>query len=196
MGYLESPSLWCNNSTHIPIEYSLQSSIAKHSKIVSHDFCTTSKALDTSYGRILGSLQHDAWCVLGDFNAVLHLEERMGGVDVTHTEITDFASCLGDCELTTAAFFTWTNKTVWSKIDRIVANSQWAQECEYVHISCKPAGLFNHNPLILSFPLCPKKRGGFNYCEIPSPTPDCIRALQEDKQRKQDATTLCITEEP
>ncbi|KAJ8427758.1 hypothetical protein Cgig2_006426 [Carnegiea gigantea] len=57
----------------------------------------------------------DAWCVLGDLNAVLHPEERIGGVDIKQSEIVDFLKCIEEFELkevrTTGAYFTWTNKS-------------------------------------------------------------------------------------
>ena len=34
------------------------------------------------------------WCVLVDFNSVLHPGERMGGVEVCKWEIRSFANCL------------------------------------------------------------------------------------------------------
>ncbi|KAJ8420415.1 LOW QUALITY PROTEIN: hypothetical protein Cgig2_018066 [Carnegiea gigantea] len=42
-------------------------------------------------GSIAMSLQ-DLWCVLGDFNSVLRMSERIGGVGLTEGEIRDFAS--------------------------------------------------------------------------------------------------------
>jgi len=41
----------------------------------------------------------EAWCILGDFNAILHPEDRMGGTEVTDPEIKDFADCMFNCEL-------------------------------------------------------------------------------------------------
>ena len=68
----------------------------------------------------------DTWCVLGDFNTVLRLGERIGGVEVTERETRDFTSCINQNGLTEfqyeGAFFTWTNKTVWSRIDRAFHN--------------------------------------------------------------------------
>ena len=66
----------------------------------------------------------------------------------------------------TGAFYTWTNKSTWSKIDRMVAKSQWYQEMEYTHISCIIEGLCDHTPLKLTFPDCPKRRDTFKFCEM------------------------------
>ncbi|KAJ8432338.1 hypothetical protein Cgig2_020687 [Carnegiea gigantea] len=68
----------------------------------------------------------DPWYMLGDFNSVLKLGERIGGVEVTDGETSDFAACIKQCGLQEfnykRAFFTWTNKTVWSRIDRALHN--------------------------------------------------------------------------
>jgi len=41
----------------------------------------------------------DPWCILGDFNAVLHQGDRIGGVDVNDSETRDFAECIHACNL-------------------------------------------------------------------------------------------------
>ena len=65
-------------------------------------------------------------CVLGDFNSVLYKEDRIGGTEITDMEIRDFAYCLEVYELTemtsTRVYFTWTNKTIWSRIDKVFTN--------------------------------------------------------------------------
>ncbi|KAJ8428178.1 hypothetical protein Cgig2_015619 [Carnegiea gigantea] len=55
-----------------------------------------------------------AWCVLGDFNTILHTKDRMGGTEVNDSEITDFSNCLLSCELeelrNSGSYYSWTNK--------------------------------------------------------------------------------------
>lgn len=41
----------------------------------------------------------EAWLVLGDFNSVLHKEDRIGGNPVTWVEVEDFAHCIEECGL-------------------------------------------------------------------------------------------------
>jgi len=69
----------------------------------------------------------EAWCVLGDFNAILHSEDRMGGTEVTDSEIRDFADSVFNCKLhemrNTGAYYSWTNKMIWTRIDRVLHNS-------------------------------------------------------------------------
>ena len=112
----------------------------------------------------------DPWCVLGDFNTMLRVGERFGGVDVTDRETRDFASCLHQSGLEEfpfeGAFFTWTNKTVWSRIDRAFHNDFWFNCSDYTHVGYKSQGLSDHTPIILSFPQCPKPVSSFQFCEM------------------------------
>ncbi|KAJ8421476.1 hypothetical protein Cgig2_018422 [Carnegiea gigantea] len=77
----------------------------------------------------LSQTLEDPWCVLGDFNLVLHQGERIGGLDVTDGEVKDFVACIQHCGLQEfcyeGAFFTWTNKIVWSRINRALHNELW-----------------------------------------------------------------------
>ena len=82
--------------------------------------------------------------MLLDFNAILHLDERIGGEAITLAEMKNFANCLEKCELeevrSVGVTYTWTNKTVWSKIDRVLANSHWYTEFGYTHVTWKIEG--------------------------------------------------------
>jgi len=92
----------------------------------------------------------EAWCVLGDFNAILHTEDRMGGTDVTDSEIRDFADCVFNCELqemrSTGAYYSWTNKTIWTIINRAFHNSHWYNSFNYTHVSYMANSLSDHTP--------------------------------------------------
>lgn len=39
------------------------------------------------------------WMCGGDFNVILHAEEKLGGLPVTHQETTEFEQCLNTCNL-------------------------------------------------------------------------------------------------
>ncbi|KAJ8419860.1 hypothetical protein Cgig2_021457 [Carnegiea gigantea] len=62
---------------------------------------TISSAATSSMADLQGIAAYmtEAWCVLGDFNAILHTENRMGGTEVTNSEIRDFADCVFNCGL-------------------------------------------------------------------------------------------------
>ena len=120
--------------------------------------------------RDIASSMDDPWCVLGDFNAVMHMGDRIGGLDVTEGETRDFATCVSQCGLQEfpheGSFFTWTNKTIWSRIDRVFHNAVWYDIIDYTHVQFKSPGLSDHTPIILSFPHCPRPRATFQFCDM------------------------------
>ncbi|KAJ8422261.1 hypothetical protein Cgig2_029104 [Carnegiea gigantea] len=115
------------------------------------------------------TLEHP-WCVLGDFNSVLHQGERIGGLDVTDGEVKDFTACIQHCGLQKffyeGAFFTWINKIVWSRIDRALHNELCYEGQAYTHMYYMSQGLSNCTLIILSFPHCPKPRYTFQFCDM------------------------------
>ena len=41
----------------------------------------------------------EAWCILGDFNAMLYSGDRLGGIEVQVSEVKTFGECISACEL-------------------------------------------------------------------------------------------------
>jgi len=66
------------------------------------------------------------WLILGNFNSLLSQEDKHNGKPVSSYEVADFRTCcsvLGLSDLNfTGSHFTWTNRKIWSKIDRVLAN--------------------------------------------------------------------------
>ena len=87
-----------------------------------------------------------AWAIMGDFNRMLNMDERIGR-PFEMAEIREFRQCVEECEVqdlkSSVSFFTWNNKQrgedrVWSKIDRTLVNSDWmtklpASEAHFMH---------------------------------------------------------------
>ena len=74
-----------------------------------------------------------AWAIMGDFNRMLNMDERIGR-PFEMAEIREFRQCVEECEVqdlkSSVSFFTWNNKQrgedrVWSKIDRALVDSDW-----------------------------------------------------------------------
>ncbi|XP_074287510.1 uncharacterized protein LOC141612598 [Silene latifolia] len=69
----------------------------------------------------------DPWLIMGDFNNVLHSDERIGS-PITQAEVQGFQDCVDECglyDVRLGAFFTWNNKQegvarVFSRIDRVM----------------------------------------------------------------------------
>ena len=95
------------------------------------------------------------WVVIGDFNSVLSPDEKSNGTDVTPYEVKDFLECslasgLSDIR-SIGCFFTWSNNTVWSKIDRAMVNNLWLQAGFFGLANFLNAGcLSDHSPCIVS----------------------------------------------
>ncbi|XP_074278138.1 uncharacterized protein LOC141601736 [Silene latifolia] len=92
------------------------------------------------------------WLVLGDFNVVWDVSERVSSSPPDLTDILDFNECLlngSGCE------FTWTNKQddttrVWSKLDRGLANPSGLSNFSTTHVTFLPAGVSDHSPVMVN----------------------------------------------
>ncbi|XP_057246771.1 uncharacterized protein LOC130589518 [Beta vulgaris subsp. vulgaris] len=98
-----------------------------------------------------------AWLVGGDFNNVLHLNERIGS-PVTLDEVMEFRQCLRNCELqeqvNVGPFFTWSNKQegcdrVFSRIDRVVVNEKWMEQYPNAETLFLPENISDHCPCLI-----------------------------------------------
>ncbi|XP_074314558.1 uncharacterized protein LOC141649777 [Silene latifolia] len=96
------------------------------------------------------------WCVSGDFNNVLHFNERLGST-VMWGELEDFRQCVQYCQLVDiqaqGPFYTWNNKQdsntrVYSRIDRFLINHEWLNLYPNSYAYFLNEGLFDHNPCI------------------------------------------------
>ncbi|XP_057481140.1 uncharacterized protein LOC130768162 [Actinidia eriantha] len=71
------------------------------------------------------------WLLLGDFNNVLRSEERVNGRPVNSYETRDFRKCCYDLGISdlrsNRVFHTWTNNSIWCKLDRAMVNTKWIQ---------------------------------------------------------------------
>ena len=81
----------------------------------------------------IGATVIGLWIVLGDFNYIANLNERIGQKSRLH-EIEPLRRCMVNCDIhdmkSTGRFFTWSNKQrgnarVLSKINRELENSAW-----------------------------------------------------------------------
>jgi hypothetical protein len=91
------------------------------------------------------------WLLLGDFNYILSQDDKHNGESVSNYEISDFRECCSDLGIadlnSMGCHFTWTNGTMWTKIDRVIVNTYWStlQQMDHVHFGT-PGALSNHSP--------------------------------------------------
>lgn len=101
-----------------------------------------------------------AWLMLGDFNNVLHRDERLGGHEVSETEVAPFRSCLESCALADmrnrGCKFTWSNGTIMSKIDRALVNDSWIQLFPDVETVFRAPQLSDHSPMTVQLDVPPR----------------------------------------
>lgn len=96
------------------------------------------------------------WMVMGDFNCVMAAEERSNGEPVSMYECQDMIDAcrrlgLVDSPSTSRNPFTWTNHTVWSKLDRVMVNSSWHNADLFCHTDFPDMWhLSDHKPGIVS----------------------------------------------
>ncbi|KAJ8440382.1 LOW QUALITY PROTEIN: hypothetical protein Cgig2_019371 [Carnegiea gigantea] len=111
-----------------------------------------------------------AWCLMGDFNTLRFKEDRIGGNEVQDSDIGELATLLDACEIhdlkSSGAYYSWTNKTIWSRIDHVFLNDIWYDSFDYTHSSYLPNSLSDHTPILLQFPSSPRPPSVFQYCDM------------------------------
>ncbi|PWA77070.1 RNA-directed DNA polymerase, eukaryota, Reverse transcriptase zinc-binding domain protein [Artemisia annua] len=116
------------------------------------------------------------WCVLGDFNSALNLEDKVEGSSVIDIAMRDFKECVDANELVdinrSGLQFTWTQKlrgldgTLW-KIGRIMANLGFLDSFAGAHAIFQPYRVFDHSLAILHIPtMCKFKPRPFKFSNI------------------------------
>ncbi|XP_057532900.1 uncharacterized protein LOC130810791 [Amaranthus tricolor] len=98
------------------------------------------------------------WCVGGDFNAIMHFDDRTGSV-VREKDIRPMANCMLQCSLhdvkSIGRFYTWNNKQdgcnrILSKIDRFLCNQTWETTFQEAIVHFCPEGEFDHTPMVIT----------------------------------------------
>lgn len=96
------------------------------------------------------------WVVMGDFNILLHLKDKMGGNLLPPLGLLNFKECINNfilLELPNIDLkYTWNNQQfdtpIFSRIDRVLCNLAWLefQPSSYYHVA--PLLSSDHYPLI------------------------------------------------
>ncbi|KAK9725508.1 hypothetical protein RND81_05G149100 [Saponaria officinalis] len=99
------------------------------------------------------------WLVLGDFNVIRDISERISSTLPNLDDILAFNTCLLNCGLMdlqcSGCEFTWTNKQdgvdrVWSKLDRDMVNGSWMRKFSVTSAQFLPAGVSDHSPALVT----------------------------------------------
>nr|TKS16686.1 hypothetical protein D5086_0000020940 [Populus alba] len=91
------------------------------------------------------------WLILGYFNSLLSSSDKHNGEAISSYEVSDFNGCCLDIGLRdvnyTGCHYTWSNGTVWSKLDRVLINPFWPSLHRSTHVHFETPGAFSdHSP--------------------------------------------------
>ncbi|GMI96865.1 hypothetical protein HRI_003355800 [Hibiscus trionum] len=109
--------------------------------------------------RSLNDSPHVPWCVLGDFNEILSLEEKQGGLLRSDWQMNNFRNALLDCNLDNlgyrGAWFTWewgrhASNNIRERLDRGVANQAWWDLLPNFQVDHLPHSISDHCPILLN----------------------------------------------
>ena len=108
------------------------------------------------------------WMVLGDFNSMLSSVDKHNGAAVSSYETSDFRDCCSDLGLHDANFtgchFSWTNGSVWCKLDRVLINPAWFSLQHFTRVHFDPPGAFtDHSPATVRFAPFVQGRRNFKF---------------------------------
>ncbi|KAK9689166.1 hypothetical protein RND81_09G040100 [Saponaria officinalis] len=99
------------------------------------------------------------WLVIGDFNVVRNIEDKIGKHPPTFWEMLDFNACVGQCNLdelpSHGGPFTWTNNQDgvdrgWSRLDWAFVNPLWVLLFPNAMVNILPPGSSDHSPLMVT----------------------------------------------
>ncbi|GJS26095.1 hypothetical protein Tco_0486715 [Tanacetum coccineum] len=102
------------------------------------------------------------WCILGDFNAALNIEDVSAGSSFMDISMREFKECIEEIELIdvprSGLQFTWNQKPqgsngILKKLDRVMANVEFSNEFVGNYAVFQPYGISDHSPAVLRIPL-------------------------------------------
>lgn len=108
--------------------------------------------------RMLSSKPHLPWCCFGDFNELLHVQEKRGGPLRAHSLMQTFRDVLDQCGSVDLGYlgpdFTWHRRRrgelIWERLDRGVVNYDWLSQFptgRVQHLHCYTS---DHRPVLVS----------------------------------------------
>lgn len=93
------------------------------------------------------------WVIFGDFNEIIHADEKQDGKRRSETQMRGFREVVGYADLIDLGFvgskFTWSNKYTKIRLDRAFATSSWSDIFPQTRVKVLPPSAFDHAPLVL-----------------------------------------------
>lgn len=110
------------------------------------------------YVERLGNIVSILWLMLGDFNQVLHSDEKKSGTPMHPRKIQAFHNMIMNFALVDMGYsgspFTWTNlraglANIQQRLDRALCNLQWLTKFPGYHVLHLPRTRSDHSPLLV-----------------------------------------------
>ncbi|XP_074318656.1 uncharacterized protein LOC141655475 [Silene latifolia] len=133
-------------------------------------------------------LSVDKWILLGDFNVVRDVTERISDTPPTLADILDFNNSILHCGLedlpSTGCGFTWTNKQetgtrVWSKLDKALGNSSWSSMYPATSVNFMASGVSDNSHVVVTVFEDQPKKSMFSYLNCCTEDPHYDSLVQE-----------------
>ncbi|XP_019257656.1 PREDICTED: uncharacterized protein LOC109235863 [Nicotiana attenuata] len=134
--------------------------------------------------RLIHSTQQGPWLAMGDYNAVLHEQDRQYGSTVQDMEIKDFKEFLQDTGMnelqTVGRGYTWTNNHTYSRIDRGLVNASWMLTMPSLRIQVLEQSMYDHSPLKLMITHIQRKKNmPFRFFNCIADHPHFIQSVEQ-----------------
>ncbi|XP_073051345.1 uncharacterized protein [Primulina eburnea] len=107
------------------------------------------------------------WLVGGDFNVVRNSSECLGSSGGRLLPMEEFNHFILDSGLVDAGFegssFTWTNKTIWKRLDRVFVSVDWGDHFHSIRVEHLIRTVSDHCPLFVSVPIFASGPSSFRF---------------------------------
>lgn len=88
------------------------------------------------------------WCVIGNFNSVLHAYEKSGGAEFNRRVGQKFGDCIFDCGLADLGYhgpiFTWKSGELRQRLDHALGNTKWQKAFPFSSVVNLPLPSSDH----------------------------------------------------
>ncbi|XP_073062068.1 uncharacterized protein [Primulina eburnea] len=107
------------------------------------------------------------WLVGGDFNVVRDASECLGSRGGRLLPMEEFNTFILDSGLIDAGFegssFTWTNKTIWKRLDRVLVSIDWGDHFSSIRFEHLARTVSDHCPLLVTAPVFARGPSSFRF---------------------------------
>ncbi|XP_073057420.1 uncharacterized protein [Primulina eburnea] len=107
------------------------------------------------------------WLVGGDFNVVRSASECLGSRGGRFLPMEEFNTFILDCGQIDACFegssFTWTNKTIWKRLDRVLVSVDWGDHFSSIRVEHLARIVSDHCPLLVTAPVFARGPSSFRF---------------------------------